>query len=47
VFSWIVASDPDRDGDIVGGLAEGDGENTMETEQELGSAVVVSCGEWA
>ena len=45
VFLWIVASDPDRDRDVVGRLAEGDGDNAMETEQELGSSVVVSCGE--
>lgn len=45
VFLWIVASDPDRDRNVVGGLAEGDGDDAMETEQELGSSVVVSCGE--
>ena len=45
VLLWIVAGDPDRDGDVVGGLAEGDGESAMETEQELGSSVVVRCGE--
>lgn len=39
---WIIPGDPDRDGDVVGGLAIGDGESAVETEQELGSAIVVS-----
>lgn len=45
VFLWIVARDPDRDGDVVGSLAEGDGEGAVKTEQELGPSVVVRCGE--
>ena len=45
MFLWIVAGDPDRERDVVGRLAEGDGESAMETEQELGSSVVVSCGD--
>ena len=45
VFPWIVSGEPDRDGNVVGGLPVGDGESAMKTEEQLGSPVVVSCGE--
>jgi len=45
VFLWIVSSEPDRDGNVVGRLAVGYGESAMKTKQQLGSPVVVSCGE--
>lgn len=40
----VVFCEPDCDGDVVGGTPEGDGKETVETEKELGTAVVVSCG---
>lgn len=46
VFLWIVSGEPDRDRDVVCGLAVGDGESAMDTEQQLGSAVVVRWGRW-
>jgi len=45
MFPWMVARDPDRDRNVVGRLAVGDGERAVETEQELGPSVVVCCGE--
>jgi hypothetical protein len=44
-FLGIVSGDPDRDWDVVGRLPVGDGEGPMQTEQELGPPVVVSCAE--
>lgn len=41
----VLARDPDCDGDVVGRVAEGDGESAVETEQELGPPVVVRCGD--
>ena len=45
VILWIVPGDPDRDRDVIGRVAVGDGEGAMEAEQELGPSVVVSWGE--
>lgn len=43
VFSWIIASDPDRDWDIISGVTISNWEEAMKTEQQLGPSVVVSC----
>lgn len=40
----VLLCEPDRDGDVVGGALEGNGDETVETEEELGTAVVVRCG---
>jgi len=45
VFPWIISSEPDCDWDVVGRLTVGDGEGAVKTEKQLGSSVVVSCGE--
>lgn len=45
VVLWVVSGDPDRDRNVVCRLPIGDGESSMETEQQLGSSVVVSYGE--
>lgn len=42
VFPWVVPGDPDRDRDVVGRLAVGDGEGAVKAEQKLGPSVVVS-----
>lgn len=39
----ILSGDPDGDRDVVGCAAEGNWEEPMETEQQLGAAVVVGC----
>ena len=45
VFPRIVSSDPDRDWNVVGRLPVGDGESAVKTKEQLGSPIVVSCGE--
>lgn len=45
VFLWVISSDPDRDGDVVGCLTIDNGKSPMKTEQQLGSSIVVSCVE--
>lgn len=45
VFPWIVSGEPDRDRNVVGGPPVGDGESAVKTDEQLRSAVVVSCGE--
>lgn len=39
----VVACEPDGDGDVVGGAPERDGEEAVQAEEELGTAVVVRC----
>lgn len=48
-LSGVVACDPECDGDVVRSASERDGEEAVETEEELGAAVVVRCGgvRWA
>lgn len=36
----VVAGDPERDRDVVGCIAEGDGQQTVDAEQQLGAAVI-------
>ena len=40
----VVLCEPDRDGDVVGRAPEGDWKETVETEEQLGAAIVVGCG---
>lgn len=37
---WKVSCEPDIDGNVVGGIAISDRQETMDTEQELASAVI-------
>jgi hypothetical protein len=39
----ILAHDPECDGDVVRGVAECDWEESVETEEKLGAAVIVCC----
>lgn len=39
----VLSGDPDGDRDVVGRAAEGNWKEAMETEQQLGPAVVVGC----
>ena len=41
-FLWIGMSKPDCNGDVVCCVAVGDGKETMQTNEELGTTVVVS-----
>lgn len=42
--TWVVTCEPDCDGYVVGRAPEGDWEEAVETEEELGAAIVVGCG---
>lgn len=42
-LAWVGEGEPDGYGDVVAGAAEGDGEEAVEAEQQLGAAVVVRC----
>lgn len=39
-LAGVVSGQPDGDGDVVGCLAVGDGEEAVDTEEELGPAVI-------
>jgi hypothetical protein len=41
-LAGILAGDPDRDGNVVRGLAIGDGEEAVDAEQQLGTPVIES-----
>lgn len=40
-LAGIVSDEPEGDGDVVGGVAEDDGEDAVETDEEVCAAVVV------
>ena len=40
---WVGEGEPEGDGDVVGDVAEDDGEQAVYDEEEEGAAVVVCC----